>query len=128
MQAWWLIVLTSTACEKTLDDRLAELDDNVAIDCGEVWPSATREEPDLVIACMRDNLAADVRAKAFFVLNIDFVAYVYTIDGSYMNIEGVSDHVHGDQFTESRCQDVAVVDDGPGFKARAIDCESIRDW
>ena len=127
-RSWSLLLLCSTlaACADTFDDRLAELDARATFDCGEVTECDSRFKADAVVACLQEKLAAGVPAKAFFILGLDPVEYVYALDGSYVSLEG--DYYDGPNFTESRCHDVAA--SGPTLcaQARAIDCDVIRDW
>jgi len=114
-------------CSQSLEERLDELDARASVDCGTVSDCDSRVHAEEVTSCMRTNLAAGVPARAVFILDIDPVAYVYALDGSYVYIAGYYDEDDAD-FTESRCMDVTVGSGPMCVSAYGTDCIEVRDW
>lgn len=120
------LCLALAACADTLEDRIAELDARATFDCGEVSDCDTRAHAEEVTACLREKLAAGIPAKAFFIIGLDPVAYVYALDGTIVNLEG--DYYDGPNFSESRCNDVTVSAGTACVYAHATECTPVRDW
>ena len=117
------------ACSDSVENRLAELDARVTVDCGYVSNCAEPAHADAVAACLRDNLTANVGAKAIFVLGLDPVAHVYALDGSFVSVEGYFEYYDdGEIFTEYHCQGVLVTTSGSCARAQATECDPVREW
>jgi hypothetical protein len=125
-----VLYIALSACTQTVEDRLAELGERVTVDCGTVYDCAAEQSANAVVACMRENLAAGVEARAMFMFGIfDPVGNVYTHDGRYISIEGYCDDSDDCNWTESICRDVTAFSNGGRCSmARAIECEEVRDW
>ncbi len=125
-----LCTVLSSGCTQTYEDRIDELEERAGVDCGTVNDCDTPERANAVITCMQENLAAGVRAKAFFILGLDPVAYIYTDGTRYISVEGWCDGGDDCTFMESVCRDLATTATcGLGrVTAEPVDCEVVRDW
>ena len=121
-----LIVSCLPACGDKLEDRLAELDTQIELDCGRISDCDIQSDADAVIACLQSNLAARIAAKATFELGLDSVEYVYALDGGYVSLAGFYQLEERD-FTEYTCRDVQTVGE-TCVTGDTVDCEMVRDW
>jgi hypothetical protein len=125
------IVLTLaglSGCADKLDDRLAELDARVEVDCGFVGECTSQAKATEAVECLRNNLAAGIGAKATIELGLDPVDFVYAIDGAYVSLNGYYELDAGPFFTEYQCGGVELSGVSPCFTASSVDCEEIREW
>ena len=125
----WLVVLSALVipgCGDTLDDRLSELDARATVDCGSVDECDSPGHANAVATCLGDSLAAGIGAKALLEVGIDWVTYVYALDGAYVKIEGVQDD--GPNFTEFTCSSLETSGSSLCYGAHATDCEEVREW
>ncbi len=130
---WWMalsLCIALSACTQSYEARIAELDARATVDCGSVSDCDTAEDADAAIACMRENLAAGVRAKAVFILDIDPVAYVYTDGNLYRSVEGYCIDEGDCYFTESVCRELEARERcGLGrVTVTPTDCEVVQRW
>jgi hypothetical protein len=116
------------ACTDTLDERLAELDERVEVDCGFLGDCVEASKADAAVECLRSNLAAGIGAKVYIELGVDPVLYIYAVDGAYVSLEGYVDIDTGPDFEESVCRDVQSIDMRTCSAVRSADCEKVRHW
>jgi hypothetical protein len=121
------------ACDQSPDDRIAELDDAVTVDCGmqtnEYPAPATAQE---MVDCMNGALAAGIRAKALVNFEIDFVSRFYTVDGAFVHLRGFSELDGEDHYTEWRCTTFEATEgtfmERAYAQVGATGCEQVREW
>ena len=121
------------ACAQSPDERIAELDDAVTVDCGsqssEYVPPALAQE---MVVCMNDALAAGVHAKVLLNFEIDFVSHIYTVDGAFVHLEGFTELDGEDHYHEYRCATFDATEttlSGMTYaQVGTTDCEEVRAW
>ncbi len=123
-----LALLLLVGCSQTLDERLAELDDQANVDCGDIGDCSSQSHVDEVEACLRENLAAGIAARSTWILGLEEVAYVYALDGTFVTIQGY--YYEGPNFTEYECGDIQTNAGSPMtcWMAHTIECTEVRDW
>ncbi len=121
------------ACDQSPDERIAELDEEVTVDCGRrsgEYESVARAQE--IVGCMNDARDADVHAKLLADFDIDIVVHIYTVDGAFVQVEGFTEHDGEDRFSEYRCATFAATEatiSGMTIATVATsDCETVRDW
>jgi hypothetical protein len=124
-----VLLLALSGCVDTIEDRFDELDRRVEVDCGEVSadPCRSQSAVDYLAACLRDNLAAGVYARASQVLDYESTEYIYTSDRGFVSISGFS-YLDTPSFTEYRCGDVGTEGSDDCLQLRATNCTKVRDW